>query len=1151
MMPAKPTYACSRFLFLFSFLAGCIFSLFASQPAHTASTPENTPGPNNIYSGSSFSGTATYAQVNSTSSSFSVSNGALTLTGNQDNALLTGRARTITIGSDGEANLILLKGTLDVTNLNAWSRTGAAFLQIGGGSTDKRETVTINGSINGIPQGATNASVSNLIINGSDLVVNGRVGGGSGYVGYVTLLNGNLTINTPTNGSNEFGVLTVAPGLKVISDYRVDIHRNVNLGAKSELNLTGSGYLWILSQLNRNDGKGMEAGSSINSIPNIEFHDYYGNGGGINGASGTIHSDGYIQGMGRVHATGQSSYFDLLQGDGSLTLSAGDYITARDINADTISAGTYIDARGTLTGKSITAKTYINAATAISGGAVSAGSDIVSPIITGSSVTAGKDIVATTIAGGAVSAGRDVRAASVSADSATAGRNLVAGSAPAAEQIVLISADQPITPNGSLTASTISAPLVAAGEISDKRGVIGKIETPKLIVVKNAGDNPTTGNFTLNNGSFAFVGAEPVGESGYNADGSIASHSESAWIGGDMSVNNTGSSSFTTLGVGGATRVSGGSLTGDALNTASARLHGGITANITRLNITDPANGFMAVGGASDTGISQVSIANLALNGADLRVGAGGGSARAVIPSFVGKGASGNFTDSDIYVGHNGMLSLGTSNAAWLPGHAASAAMPQDAAILGVAAPFTLGGGLHVDSAWSQPEGSSRARMGRAAGGVEFSPNSLLVIDGATGGVSYTGASVPTAALPASAPGAISSSAPTSANVAGGARIYIDHVTPGHTYVALGRNITTHYADDTAWSGANLLSSNPLLGLERLADGMEGQFGVMEHAPHAKQIAAASGVPRLSRSASEIMESAIYYRIRLGHEDLNRRDWALWALPIYERINEFGLDGGSGSYGYTGGIGGLAIGCDYTWQDIIRVGIALNMGAGYARSTGEVATTKNHLDFWGAGLYGVWKPRSISLDAEVDFTSTYNKLKQDLPAGLPAAELKADAPAWSLGASLRVQYEFDTDWLIIRPHAGVRYFHLDTQPYDVKMNGADVLRSNRYYQNVWTFPVGIVFTKEIKLENGLEITPLINLKAIPASGDTYVKNSIRYTGSEKDLDLETQVMDDITWGGRAGVEFRAGDLSAGINYTAQFGSHTSNQGVFGVLRYEF
>ncbi|MDE5878543.1 MAG: autotransporter outer membrane beta-barrel domain-containing protein, partial [Desulfovibrio sp.] len=181
----------------------------------------------------------------------------------------------------------------------------------------------------------------------------------------------------------------------------------------------------------------------------------------------------------------------------------------------------------------------------------------------------------------------------------------------------------------------------------------------------------------------------------------------------------------------------------------------------------------------------------------------------------------------------------------------------------------------------------------------------------------------------------------------------------------------------------------------------------------------------------------------------------------------------------------------------------------------------------------------------------YNKVTQELPAGMAASELKADIPAWSLGASLRAEYEIDTKYVNFRPHLGVRYLHMVSEPFDVDLHGREVLHGNRTEQNIWTMPFGLVLTRPFKLENGCEITPLVNLKAIPALSDTYAKTSVRYAGAHTDQEFESQVMDDITWGGRAGVEFRMGNFATAINYIAQFGAHTANQGMFGVLRYEF
>lgn len=755
-----------------------------------------------------------------------------------------------------------------------------------------------------------------------------------------------------------------------------------------------------------------------------------------------------------------------------------------------------------------------------------------------------------------IEAGGSIGVRNLTADSITAGGTIVAGVDRTSGQIS-VSGPFAITPAKTLTGTNVKASLIAAGEVTDFAGVStpSRFEAGRLMAVRTDIDGGSTGNFTLHNGSFSITGTGAVGNAEYAADGSLVAHSEAAWVGGRMDVNNNGASRFTTMGVAGAARIGGGSLSGDTLSAASLTLHNGINASINTVSV---GQGAMQIGAAADSAAAtDVRIGTLRQNGQGLLVGAGAGQAWGAVGSLVPAGGAGSPTDGDITVGHNGRLAVGTRETAGLKAIAARAGINDSTAVLGVFSPLVLGANLAVDHETSVPGASrSAARLaavsGRAATGpVSFSSNSLLVIDGAKTGVNYANPAVPTRELPASVPGAISTAAPAATTVPGGAKIYIDHVTPGHTYVALGRNITTSYADDTAWNGANLLSSNPLLGLTRLGDGMEGQFSVTEKAPHTKSVGVASGVPRLSRAASESMESAIYSRIKLGEEDLYRRSFALWALPLYESIDHFGLDGGNESYGFRGGVGGLAIGGDYTWNNTLRAGISLNMGAGYVKSTGEVSSTRNSATFWGVGAYGVWKPGAFSLDAEVDLTSVYNKVTQDLPSGLDASEMKADIQALSLGMSLRAEYEIDTKYVDLRPHFGVRYLHMVSEPFDATLNGEEVLHGNRTHQNIWTLPFGIVFTKDFKLENGFEITPLLNLKAIPALGDTYARTSVRYAGAHSDQEFDSQVMDDITWGGRAGVELRTGNFTAGLNYVAQFGEHTANQGLFGVLRYEF
>ena len=1045
-------------------LAFCAFSLasaLGAAPAHAANEPNGT------YSGASLSGDNTYAQIQPTRNTFTYSNGTLTLTGNTGGTLLTRAVTRFIVSSDsGNATLVLQKGTLSSTL--ALGGAGQSTVFVGAGATSNRPTVTIAGNL-----GSIAGSASRVVTNGANLVINGTVGANNAAFNEIYAQNGNISI-AHSSGQNLVETVRVASGMEVFSQERLtlwdlDIQNGGKVSANLDIHINGI----LGSTANR-----MQAGSLLTTDGNIYFLDPDHRGdSGIQEASGTIRAGGDI-GTYNPAANPDIHTYNILQGNGHLTIEAGGSIGVRNITADSISAG------------------------------------------------------------GLIVAGVDRTSASQ------------------------IGVNDPfsvsVTPSKTLTGTNIRASLIAAGEVADIAGVStpSRIETGRLMVVRSDIDGGSSGDFTLHNGSFSITGSQAVGNAEYAADGSLVSHSEAAWVGGKLDVNNNGASRFTTMGVAGTARIGGGGgLSGDALGAASVTLHNGINAAINSVEVRE---GNMQIGAAGDTApVTTAGIRNLRLNGHELLVGAGAGEAWGAVGNFVTDAGTGNLTDGAITVGHNGRLALGTRDTGALKTITAKAGMAPSSAVLGVFSPVVLGSSLDVDHGASVPAASGalgRAASGGArvgAGPLSFSGNSLLVIDGAKSGVNYANPAVPTLELPASVPGALSAASPTEASVASGAKIYIDHVTPGHTYVALGRNITTTYADDTAWSGANLISSNPLLALTRLDNGKEGQFSVTEQAPHTKSIGVASGVPRLSRAASESMESAIYSRIKLGQEDLYRHSFALWAIPLYESIDHFGLDGGTASYGFRGGIGGLAIGGDYTWGNTLRTGISLNMGAGYVKSTGDMASTQNSANFWGLGAYGVWKPGAFSLDAEIDYTSVYNKVRQDLPAEVDGAELKADIPAWSLGMSLRAEYEIDTKYVNLRPHLGVRYLHMVSEPFDATLHGEDVLHGNRIHQNVWTLPFGLVLTKPFRLENGWEITPLINLKAIPALGDTYARTSVRYTGSHKEQEFDSQVMDNITWGGRAGVELRAGDFSAGLNYIGQFGEHTANQGLFGVLRYEF
>ena len=339
----------------------------------------------------------------------------------------------------------------------------------------------------------------------------------------------------------------------------------------------------------------------------------------------------------------------------------------------------------------------------------------------------------------------------------------------------------------------------------------------------------------------------------------------------------------------------------------------------------------------------------------------------------------------------------------------------------------------------------------------------------------------------------------------------------------------------------------------------------------AARMALVGAVPQMTMAASNAAGNAVTQRTSLARPggnaiqsmgtdgsmqtgasagDAARTGFAMWIMPLYQSSNGFGMKAGNFDMDFSGGLGGVAIGADYTFDNAIRAGITFNIGGGYATGSGDLNETTNNMNFWGIGAYAGWTPGNFGLTADVNYTSTYNKLEQDLPASMQMGKLKSDVTAYAISAGLRGEYKFETSVMDVTPHVGVRYMSLNTDEYDVK-SGGTVLKGDAINQSIWTFPVGVAFSKQIETGNGWHFKPSLDLAVIPAAGDIDARSDVRFTGTGTKAELDTQTMDYVSYMGQAGLEFGNDTTSLGVNYNIQLGAKSTAHGVFGTFRYEF
>ena len=370
------------------------------------------------------------------------------------------------------------------------------------------------------------------------------------------------------------------------------------------------------------------------------------------------------------------------------------------------------------------------------------------------------------------------------------------------------------------------------------------------------------------------------------------------------------------------------------------------------------------------------------------------------------------------------------------------------------------------------------------------------------------------------------------------------------------------YADvNSDQMGVRFLSratDNRFLGMDKNA--------AAESIESAARIAFAGAVPQMTKMASDAGTNAVVNRLGFADPadgaqamdaegkivDRNTTGFALWIAPLWQSQHGWGLDAGNMDYGFNGNLGGVSLGADYTFENAIRAGITFNIGGGYAESSGgDLSSTDNRMNFWGLGAYAGWNYENFGVMADVSYTSTWNDLKQDVDSRMGMGDLEADVQATAISAGLRAEYLLQTSAMDIIPHIGVRYMSLNTWGYDVDTHGGTVLEGDSLHQDIWTFPIGVTFSKDIALDSGWNFKPSLDFSVIPAAGDIKAKHDVHFTGLPGTYEVETQMMDYLTWQGGVGLELANDNMSIGVNYTLQAGQHTTGHGVFGSFRYEF
>ena len=273
----------------------------------------------------------------------------------------------------------------------------------------------------------------------------------------------------------------------------------------------------------------------------------------------------------------------------------------------------------------------------------------------------------------------------------------------------------------------------------------------------------------------------------------------------------------------------------------------------------------------------------------------------------------------------------------------------------------------------------------------------------------------------------------------------------------------------------------------------------------------------------------------------------LWVTPVYKQAGSDGFDADNKTYGADISLYGVALGADFTVMPGVTVGGMFNVGSGDADGQGLGSGVSNDFDYYGFGGYAAYQAGPLAVIGDVTWTSVDNDVTGNTGLGQLSASMKSAA----LSVGVTGQYQMVLGGTNVTPHAGLRFTTIDIDDYSVA--SADGVQADYTADklNMFSVPVGVTLDKTYTFD-AWTVKPAFDLTLTGNFGDTENKGTVSWAGvNNLTTELNSQVIDNFTYGATFGVSATNGSLGMGVGVGYTGSSNTDDFGVNANVRYTF
>ena len=295
--------------------------------------------------------------------------------------------------------------------------------------------------------------------------------------------------------------------------------------------------------------------------------------------------------------------------------------------------------------------------------------------------------------------------------------------------------------------------------------------------------------------------------------------------------------------------------------------------------------------------------------------------------------------------------------------------------------------------------------------------------------------------------------------------------------------------------------------------------------------------PSLSSAAAAAQAAA-----GLGSNDTG----SVWLSPVYSHTESDGFAANGLNYGTDIDLTGVALGAEIKLNPHVKLGAAVNIGTGSADGTGEASTVNNDFNYYGAGAYVGADIGKVSILGDV----TYTVVDNDVTNNAVADKYDASFNSTNLSAGVTGKVNLELGGFNVAPHVGVRYSRIDVDDYSLhsaKIGNAAQMSSSS--MNLLSVPVGVTLSRDINLSSW-KLKPMVDLTVTGNFGDTNMDSSVKW-GNSNPFGVNSEVVDDFTYGVQAGLAATNGNLQVGFGVGYTGSENTDELNVGAELRYDF